>query len=300
MKYWTTASGASLRPPWVARCGEPFQCIPRRVKNTLAFAVLAVFLPLLGCDQASNSGQSAPSSVTQPQQVPSGNGTAPADKLNPELAPIFSLIRQRQSGPARVRLVNYLTLHPNDGQAEFLFGLSYHREQKYGEALPHYDKALAHAPAYSLTNHFRGWANYYMGNLDEARKAFDAFLMRQPDEPDSLFALGLIELDEDNLDEAERYFRRSIETLTVRDPSDAKGLSKAHTRLGEVHDRRGEYDRAKIELTRATELFPDHYEAFYKLYRVLIRLGEKEQAEIVHQTYLATRERMRPGTSFPE
>ena len=178
--------------------------------------------------------------------------------------------------------------------------MSYHREQKYGSAIPWYGKALELSPEYYLTRHFQGWALYYLGELELARDAFNEFLKHQPDEPDSNYALGLISLDEDNLEEAETRLKRAIELGEAKQRQDLKDLSKAHARLGEVYERQDKLQDAKAELTKSAELYPDHYEAMYKLYRVLVRLGDTEESKRVHQLYLETKERIRPGTSFPE
>lgn len=214
---------------------------------------------------------------------------------------MFELIRNRQTGPARVRLRNYLDIHPDDAQASFLFGLTYHREQRYMQAIPYYEKAIGLDPAFPLTHHFLGWAWYYMGDLPSAKQSFETFLAMMPDEPDSLFALGLIELDEDELPQAEEHLKRSLQILQSQgERADRKALSKAHTRLGEVYERTDRLEEARREMTRAVELFPDHYESFYKLSRVLARLGRTEEAKQAYDTYEATRNRIRPGTSFPE
>ncbi|MCI0629033.1 MAG: tetratricopeptide repeat protein [Phycisphaerales bacterium] len=252
----------------------------------------------VGCDGCRSSGP--PVQSNNPNSDRPGASSAPSQKLNPELLGAFTLISERKTDDARAALEHYMSQHPSDGQAVFLYGLSFHREQRYGQALPHYEKALELAPNYYRPHHFRGWALYYLGDLETSRASFDAFLRAEPDEPDSLFALGLIDLDEDNLDAAEARFRRSIEVLTWKGGRDVKGLSKAHTRLGEVYERQDQLEKAKQELVRATDLFPNAYEAYYKLYRVLMRLGETEQAQTVQQLYLASKERVRPGTSFPE
>jgi tetratricopeptide (TPR) repeat protein len=281
----------------------------------MAVAILgfSVILGLLGLDLARRNHESGPAdrnasafgdadSTSQPKQTPA-QSSPEADPLalNPELTTFFRLVEQRQSGAARIRLKKYMNVHPDDGKAAFLFGLSYHREQKYGSAVPWYEKALKLNPEYYLTLHFQGWALYYLGELDLARSAFQEFLKHRPDEPDSNYALGLISLDEDDLENAELKFKRAIELGREKKPQpDPKDLSKAHARLGEVFERQDQLALAKAELITAAQLYPDHYEALYKLYRVHVRLDETEEAKRVHQKYLETKERVRPGTSFPE
>jgi tetratricopeptide (TPR) repeat protein len=242
----------------------------------------------------------------------SGNSNAPkqnpspqppsqvVEKLNPELSPIRNLISTNQNGAARVRLADHLKIHPTDGQAVFLFGLTYHREKKYAQAVPHFDRALTLPPLYMPINYFRGWALYYLGEAEKSRQAFQSFLQLKPDEPDAHFALGLIAQEEGDLDEAKERFQRSIELVNAQGGRDVQALSKAHTRLAEVFEQRGDLEQAKLNLVVAVKLFPDQYEALYKLYRVHVRLGEHDQAQAVHAQYLATKERVRPGTSFPE
>ncbi len=292
----------------VAKCAQKRRVLLRLVAVCSATVSIVSFL---ACERSSQSGSTTQSGRSQVSTRQTVTATDEADtplasppgavKLKPALQPMFELIRDRQTGPARVRLKNYLNANPNDGQANFLFGLSYHREQKYMQAMPYYDKSLALDPKFFLTHHFRGWALYYMGDLDASHASFETFLQAMPDEPDSLFALGLIALDEDDLATAETRLNRSLEVLQSQGPeADRKALSKAHTRLGEVYERTGRLDDAVAQMTLAVQLFPDHYEAYYKLSRVMARLGRTEEVQQAYDTYEATRNRIRPGTSFPE
>lgn len=213
---------------------------------------------------------------------------------------MMDLIRQRHTGPARVQLHNYLEAHANDGQACFLFGLTYHREKKYGEAKPWFEKALQFAPDYAVTHYFYGWTLYWLGDLPTSKREFETYLKSNPSEHDSHFALGLIALDGDDLDEAQRLFKRSMELLEASKIDDKAAMSRAKARLGEVYERQGKLAEARGELEQAVTLYPDHYEALYKLYRVLVRLGDNDKADAVRKQYVETLQRVRPGTSFPE
>lgn len=255
-------------------------------------------LCLVGCrgnhpDSAQPATQPVPAS--QPARAASAD-----QKLKDELVPMMALIRDRKTGPARVRLRNHLNLHPDDAQACFLFGLTYHREKKYGEARPWFVQALQKDPNYAVSHYFLGWTLYYLGELKLSQREFDAYLLTNPTEHDSHFALGLIRLDEDDLDGAERLFKQAIELVQQQEPDDKAALSRGKARLGEVYERQNRLNEARSELEQAVTIYPDHYEAIYRLYRVLMRMGETQQAEAVHKQYLATRERVRPGTSFPE
>jgi Tfp pilus assembly protein PilF len=62
-------------------------------------------------------------------------------------------------------------------------------------------------------------------------------------------------------------------------------VSKAHARLADVYIRRDDLAAARVELEAATSLWPQHYAAFYKLSRVLNRLGESEAAQRAFRQY---------------
>jgi tetratricopeptide (TPR) repeat protein len=221
------------------------------------------------------------------------------DPLNRELTQFFRMIEARKTGPARVRIVKYQKLHPDDGHAEFLFGLSYHREKRYRIAHEHFAAAVKMAPEYPLIYYFDAWALYYLGDLEAARAQFAIHLAYQPNTADSHFGVGLIDLDENRLDDAEARFRRAIELW--RDKAGAeRDLAKAYTRLGDVFVQRDELDEARRLIEQAIGLWEDHYEAHYKLYRILLRLGETEAAQAALDRHNEIKQRLRPGTAFPE
>jgi tetratricopeptide (TPR) repeat protein len=250
-----------------------------------------------GCDGDRGDGGAAPPAGAAPAgEEAAADAVAP---LTGELADFANLIKDGQLGAARVRLRKHLDRHPGDGRAEFLFGLSYHREKRYGQARPYFEAAIDHAPDYPLTHYFLGWALYYLGEPAAARREFESHLRAHPESDDTHFGLGLVALEEDRLDDAEHSFRTALD-LFMKNPDDVRGVSKARTRLADVHMARGEWEQARTELEIATRLYPDHYEAFYKLSRVLHRLGETEAAEEAQRQSAASRQRLYPGTRFPE
>lgn len=203
--------------------------------------------------------------------------------MSGDLVEIVRLIGQHQTGDARDRLAGYLAGHPDDGRAEFLLGLTYHREKRYGLARPHFETAARLDPGYHPTYHFLGWCLYYLGEPEAARRAFERHLELE-EEGDSHYALGLIAFDADRLDEAERRYRRAIE-LQEGNRGRVAEVAKAHARLADVHLRRDELEQARAELEFATGMWPQHYAAFYKLSMVLARLGEQEAAQRAFDQY---------------
>ena len=99
-------------------------------------ALIGVSL-LTGCSGSDPPTGSSSGSKTAPAVSSSGDTaalptTVGREALRGDLVTFYRLIQSRQTGPARVRIRKHLILHPDDGQAEFLFGLSYHREKRYG------------------------------------------------------------------------------------------------------------------------------------------------------------------------
>lgn len=236
-------------------------------------------------DETTNSGQYAGNETAAPAE--------PTARIRPELAPIRNLIAQNNNTSARLHLQSHLAQDPDDAEALFLFALSFHRELRYGQARPHFERAIELRPHFHPAYHFYGWCLYYLGELDAAREAFEQHLDMAPPEGDSHFALGVIALDEGNLSEAELRFTTALDLLD-EDPQRPADRSRAHARLGEVYERQGKLEEAREQLVKATTLFPDHYEAEFMLYRVLTRLGEDEAAQAALKRHEETKQRLRP------
>ena len=181
--------------------------------------------------------------------VPPGQGTsvpggAPADdKIPPEkVVPLVSYpddpklaIAQRllSSGHfeyAKNLITQVLDARPEVGRAEFFLGVALTKMKKYEDARPHLERSLQLRqpfPEAKHAHHFMGWASYHLGELGRARSDFEAHLAEVPDEPDSIFALGLIAFDEDRLDDAEKHFQRAIELFQQNLGADNRELPSA-------------------------------------------------------------------------
>ena len=153
----------------------------------LGFAAgLGALLCVGGCGHDEPAGSTAPrpppasSQALQerPGDVPATHDTSPSDvgvaALKPPLVAIFRLIEQHQTDTARAALGAYQYKHPDDGQAEFLVGLSFHREKRYGLARPHFGRAVELAPGFHPAYHFQGWCLYYLGEYRVVKEVVTA------------------------------------------------------------------------------------------------------------------------------
>ena len=257
---------------------------------------LGVMVFVLGCDQDSNStAKNGDESFKMP---PEGTSTA----LRSDLGPILDLLRSGPTGAARIRLRKILDQNPTDGQAAFLYGLSLHQEKRYSEARVYFDQALWHAPQYATTHHFLGWCLFYEGELELASASFSRHITLVEGEGDDHFAMGLIALEQNNLAVAEDHFETALQCF--KDPSDFNGQARAQgktfARLGELAEVLGNLDLAAERLSKATELFPDHYEAWHRLAAIERRRGNQDAAVQAAKQEAAARDRVGRPQGFPE
>jgi tetratricopeptide (TPR) repeat protein len=219
-------------------------------------------------------------------QAPPPSPTPRAPTLDRELNGAFRLIRAGRYAEARQAAEAYLAggsaAHP--GQAQFILGLSYHRQRLYESAHAHFVRALELEPDYFTTRFFHGFTLLNLGRLDEARNELEAYLARGPEEAEAVFGLGLVALEQDRVDDAERSILRAIALVQgqagpAASPEESEDLGRYYARLGDVHLRSGDLAKARADLERSVELWPDHFEPWHKLAGVLRRLGDAAGAD---------------------
>jgi Flp pilus assembly protein TadD len=163
--------------------------------------------------------------------------------------------------------------------------MTYYWMGNYGAARPWFEKAreleLDNVALYDVL----GYSLFLLGDLAGARREYEAYRALRPEEPKAHYGVGLVELDEAHLPDAERCFARAIElfdALETRDPRQAAARTaeraECYARLAEVHFARADYAAAKTELERATALCPANISAFHTLGLVYRRLGDEARA----------------------
>ena len=90
-------------------------------------------------------------------------------RLDPGLTEAFRLVKGGRFDDGRRAAEAYLAApapgHP--GQAQFVIGLSYHRQRLYERAEAHFARGLALEPDYVTARFFHGFALLNLGRLDE-------------------------------------------------------------------------------------------------------------------------------------
>jgi len=203
-------------------------------------------------------------------------------KLDSRLTEAFRAIKAGRYEESRRAVDDYLASADarHRGQAEFLLGLGYHRQRLYESARTHFARAAELEPDYVTTWFFYGFALYNLGQLAEAKQSLERFLAFAPEDAETVFGLGLVALDEDRVDDAEKHFLRAIAIAEAKSGGGAmsaglrEDLARYQARLADVHLRRDDLPKARAALERSLELWPDHFEPWHKLARVLERLGD--------------------------
>ena len=241
-----------------------------------------------------SSGCGEESTTDKPSSVSEGSGALKSPSGNdPRFEIARRLLRSGDFNGTEVLLEAILAEHPDNARAMFLLGVSIQKQKRYEAALARFDSAIKmnqSFPEEAHEDHFRGWCLYHLGRLDEAKSAFNAHAELFPDEGDTQFGLGIIALDQGDLELATTHLERAIELQSSLDGR-KREVAKAHARLGDVHLGLDRLDDARESYHTAVKRWPDHYEAWSKLARVLDRVGEPEMAERARAEEVKARQR---------
>ncbi len=258
-------------------------------------SVTLALLGVLGCEGGSADG-GAPGAGS-PAQAERGQFPQRRRPLAPELREVTRAVEEQRFEDGQELAQRFVDSHPDDGQAHFLLGMTYYWTGNFGAARPWLERALELEPDIHVIHDSLGYALFMLGDLGGARREYEAFLAVAPGEPKGHYGVGLIELEETQLAEAEARFRRAIELFDGLQRSDPRQvatrlpeLAECHARLGEVHFAGEDFEAARAELALATTICPGNISAFYTLSVVHRRLGEEELADQAAARYESARQ----------
>ena len=215
-----------------------------------------------------------------------------------ELGRCLMLIQAGRFDEAREVASALVRADAQSSRAHLLLALTYHKQRRYGLAEPLFARAAELEPQDHLIWMYYGWCLYNLGEADRARERFDAFLEVQPDYGDAHYALGLLDFDANDVKSATARFERAIEL--ARSAGQMVDEAKARARLGDIYVQAGRLAEARKELEQAIGLNPDLYGAYFKLSRVLQRLGDAQGAHRAREKHRIVRQRVRPERGHAE
>ena len=162
---------------------------------------------------------------------------------------------------------------PDDARTVAELGIAFEANRRLQEAARCYERAAALAPEEPGYTFHLAYVRERLGDWRGALELLRAAAESAADCAPLQHRLGVLELQTENLDAAERAFRRAVDAA----PRSAEG----HAGLGAVQSRRGLHRDAAHSLEQAVRLSPDYGSAWYRLglaYRELGRAVEAESA----------------------
>lgn len=142
---------------------------------------------------------------------------------------------------AEASLTRALQLAPDDPQAEALLGWAQMLQQKYDDALLLFQQVLSRDPNNSLARVNVGYICLKKGIFGEAIEHLTRVIRLENDRKATLYAhfyLGLVYLEREMYDDAETFFRQTLEM--------GPNFIEAHYELGRARWFAGDHDGARV------------------------------------------------------
>lgn len=127
---------------------------------------------------------------------------------------------------------------------------------------------------------------FLQGDLKNARAIFERVTQMDPEYPDGWVNVARVAFREGDLETAERNLRRAFQLLAATPPTNPN-RAKAHFFMGQVHEKRGEYDAAIQEYQTALEQFPKDRNVLNAMGRVYFLKRDFQNAVAIFKRTLA-------------
>jgi Flp pilus assembly protein TadD len=164
-------------------------------------------------------------------------------------------------------------------QRELEKSLAALRQNKYGEARKHLEKAQKMAPSNPDILYLMGMLEYTAKEMPAARKQFESVLATNPTHERSLLMLGQMQLDAKENKDASSTLEKAVE-------ADSSNW-RAHYLLAVAFIRTGELSKAEVEAARAGDLNHEKAAAMRLLRaKILMVQGKDSEAEDALQSFI--------------
>lgn len=204
----------------------------------------------------------------------------------PGMTALNQALAQGRINRARRLVAQELALHPSSEEASFAAGVLYYLGGAYSEARKRFERSLATGPSFPDPHrvfHFYGACLLRLGEAKLAREALEAHLTLRPQDPHTIYYLGLLSLQEGHADEAVTRFKFSISKLQASSATNNHNadpiLAKVYAGLGAAHMQNDAVELADEAYRRSLEIQPQQADVLYAHSRVLLRLGRRDEAQ---------------------
>jgi tetratricopeptide (TPR) repeat protein len=175
-----------------------------------------------------------------------------------------------------------LAARPRDGLAHLIKGNLLRAQNRFGEALPEYETALAlnHNSTQALNG--LAWCKFFAGSIDDAMGLWEEVIRLSPLDPnvsDRYSHIGLANLLQSRTDEAIVW----LEKARSADPA----RPMFHIRLAAAYGLKGETERAAAELAEARKLVGDDRYSSLARYTTGGYFGVPKVRALYEATYFA-------------
>ena len=239
--------------------------------------LLGVFVVLMfAALTRSASGQVAPSD-SAPTPIPVV-ATYPDDE---RLAVALTMLKKSAFDAAAMTANAVLVSKPECDRAALILGIAHTKAKRYQEAKPALIRARDSKqpfPERKHAAHFLGWCCFHLGEMTEAKAAFEAHLALTPNEPDSTFGLGLVAFAEDRLEDADLLYAKALDGFTKPTPK-PQDQARVLVRMADLALRRDDVAGAEKLLDSAVKAHALQHETWSKLARVYDRQGKSKEAD---------------------
>jgi len=181
-------------------------------------------------------------STPTPDDSAAAGGVTQADHLGAStyIEKGWHLISIGDAVGAETALIRALQLAPGDNQGEALLGWARMLQEKYDDALLLFQQVLSRDPHNSLARVNVGYTCLKKGIFGEAIEHLSRVIRQDNDRKATLYAhfyLGLVYLERDMYEDAQLFFRRTLEL--------GPNLIEAYYELGRAHWFGGDQDGAR-------------------------------------------------------
>ncbi|CAM6025922.1 unnamed protein product [Sphagnum balticum] len=224
-------------------------------------------------EEAQNQGKSSPlSNLTETETSSSDVGVS---QQNP--TPDKEKVPEFQTDPAELVLLKFLERHPEDLKA--LEGLMYVRLRKgdVKAALKILEKLLELRPAHLPWQLIRAQSLDFVGDLDEARQAFQAILEKNPLSARALQGLAIVMSKTGEEKESLEMLKKAVDAaLKAERPKEAINVRML---LAQMHTMQGNLKEALDEYQDVVKVDPTDFRPYLCQGLVYSILGKTEEAE---------------------